>query len=244
MRTLALRLRWSVPQDDHRVTRRPGSRPAGLAALEAKMDDSEDVFLDVIDGLLHVRAEAISLDRLPLHAPFPQWLDDLLREGGSAWRVNGGETGLERRVEEAVSAAMAEATRSAPASAGGHLRLGWHEAYGRSPDPTKAYSEAIKAVEAAAIPVVCPTNPKATISTVRGDLDKTQGAWELAIIDWAGASDAGPVVEMLRLLERGQTDRHGGVRPTQHVTQDAAEMAVHLATTLVQWFSAGHVRRR
>jgi hypothetical protein len=52
------------------------------------------------------------------------------------------------------------------------------------------------------------------------------------------------VIEMLWLLERGQTDRHGGIDPTRHISQEAAEAAVHLATTLVQWFSAGHIRRR
>lgn len=39
-------------------------------------------------------------------------------------------------------------------------------------------------------------------------------------------------------------DRHGGSRPTQPVTQEAAEMAVHLAATLVQWFGAGRIHRR
>lgn len=47
---------------------------------------------------------------------------------------------------------------------------------------------------------------------------------------------------MINLLWTGQTDRHAGQATLERVDQAPAEMAVHLAATLVQWFASGHVR--
>ncbi|MFJ9461334.1 hypothetical protein ACIRST_40475 [Kitasatospora sp. NPDC101447] len=63
-------------------------------------------------------------------------------------------------------------------------------------------------------------------------------------IEQNGGGDPAPVLGMLQLLWQGQTSRHGGQAPTRPETQVAAEMAVHLAATLVQWFTAGAVSRR
>jgi hypothetical protein len=48
---------------------------------------------------------------------------------------------------------------------------------------------------------------------------------------------------MIALLWEGQRDRHAGGPISQPVTQEAAQTAVHLAVTLVQWFSAGAIYR-
>jgi hypothetical protein len=45
-------------------------------------------------------------------------------------------------------------------------------------------------------------------------------------------------------LWEGHTDRHEGNRPALPITQPAAEMAVHAAAALVQWFSSGAIRRK
>ena len=115
----------------------------------------------------------------------------------------------------------------------------------RQPDPGKAYGEAIKAVEAAAIPIVEPNNTRATLGTVLGTLKAQPANWELAILgpDRA-ASDAKPLVPMIELLWHGQSDRRGGSLPTVPISVQAAPMAVRLAATLVHWFSSGSVRRR
>ena len=52
-----------------------------------------------------------------------------------------------------------------------------------------------------------------------------------------------PLIEMLDLLWKGQTARHGGQAPTRMETRAEAEMAVTLAVTLVQWSTTGAVRR-
>ncbi len=68
---------------------------------------------------------------------------------------------LERRTIPAAAAA-ARAQTSLPGNASNHLSNAWSAAFGREPSPSTAYSEAVKAVEAAAIPVVLPNDPLAT----------------------------------------------------------------------------------
>ena len=49
---------------------------------------------------------------------------------------------------------------------------------------------------------------------------------------------------MLRVLYRGQHDRHGGMPvPLPDMTQEEAESAVMLAVTLVGWFATGKVTK-
>lgn len=47
----------------------------------------------------------------------------------------------------------------------------------------------------------------------------------------------------MRALWQGQTSRHGGQTPTSPETLEAARAAVHLAATIVQWFTSGAVTR-
>src|SRR5665213_1507938 len=81
-----------------------------------------------------------------------------LEDGNSMYKLRDDYRGLELRVAPGVREAVEGAiTAAGTSSAGEHLTEAWNEAYGRTSDPVKAYSEAIKAVEAAAIPVVNPT---------------------------------------------------------------------------------------
>jgi hypothetical protein len=196
--------------------------------------------LDLADALLHARYEQnpavttrVSVRRL----------NQLLEMGGSAWRVNRRGNGLERHVDQAVVAtvnqAMTAAQQSVP-SAGAHLAEAWAQAYGRAPDPTKVYSESIKAVEAASAPVVTPNDLKATLGKIVGEMKKAPGLWTLAI---ANAS-VEVAIQMMESLWTGQTDRHGGVSQTVPVTPSAAEAALHLAATLVHWFTVGAVAKK
>lgn len=175
-------------------------------------------------------------------------LHNLLQDGGSAYKIDMQIPGLGTRVDQTVTAAADQAAEAAlqadRRSAADHLRQAWRAAYGLHPDATKGYSEAVKAVEAAAIPVVLPRDDYATLGKVLKHLHQASDKWQLAIPGPDSTGDIGPLVEMLRLLWTGQSDRHGGTDPTKHVDQKSAEMAVHLATTLVQWFAAGHVSCR
>lgn len=194
--------------------------------------------LDVVDEVLRVRVAY-------------EWegeiLGRMLDDAGSAYRVNEAGDGLEERVTPAVRDAVRQtiadaAAGSAAGSAADHLAGAWQAAYGRSPDPVRAYSEAIKAVESAAHAVIQPNHAKATLGTMLGELKGARHKFSTAIP--APASDPiAPVEAMMRALWEGQTSRHGAQTATVPETLEAARAGVHLAAALVQWFVSGAVIR-
>jgi len=131
-----------------------------------------------------------------------QWLDpaqnvrelqSTLTAANSIWRVAARpdlRRGLERNVDETVTDAVSEAIRTAPQQAAEHLRAAWEAAYGRNPDPDKAFNEAVRAVEEVACPLVEQKRANAgnaTLGTVIGQLGKTAPhKWELALPDTNG----------------------------------------------------------
>lgn len=172
-------------------------------------------------------------------------LEEILRSGGSAWKVGErqGVPGLERRVPAGVQTA-AEAAMAIPGTAGALLSHAWHAAYGINPDYEKAYAKSIKAVEAAAIPVVSPANTSATLGTVIAQM-RSQGNWSLDVTREHGTHSTQQVVlGMAQALWTGQNDRHAGQPGYTPSTQAEAEMAIMLAVPLVQLFSTGAVRQR
>lgn len=172
-------------------------------------------------------------------------LESLLVQGGSAWTVGerAGSLGLVRRVPEGVQEA-AEAMFSR-GDAGRLLLRAWGQVFGMNPNPSEAYRLAVKAVEAACIPVVSPTNDRATLGTVVAQMEQ-QGDWSLPF-DREDERARSPIVlvAMMRMLWHGQHDRHaGGNDLPLSVSQPAAETAVAGAVSLVQWFTSGAVARR
>lgn len=189
------------------------------------------VLLDAVDATL-----ADGVDRLEAEE-----LERLLAGGGSAWHVTPDATALRRRVNPEVQQALQASFGTASAT---HLNSAWTAAYGRHPDPSLAYSQAIKAVEAAAVPVVLPHDRLATLGKVIGELRQNQQRWQLAIAAGDGCqADITSLLAMLRLLWEGQTDHHGSSVQPLPVTRQAAEAAVHLALTLVHWFQSQTVTR-
>ncbi|MEU9072104.1 hypothetical protein AB0D60_35120 [Streptomyces sp. NPDC048306] len=174
-------------------------------------------------------------------------LEDMLTLAGSAYRVNDAHTGLELRVDataqQAVASTLAAARTPQSGSAADHLATAWKCAYGRDPDPSKAYSEAIKAVESASQSLIEPNNAKATLGTMLGVIRNSPQGFSTAIPAGGGGDDITLVADMMRRLWQGQTARHGSQNPTRLENQREAEMAVHLAATLVQWFTASLVQR-
>jgi len=167
-----------------------------------------------------------------------------LLESGSAWQVGErqGKTGLTRRMPEGVKSA-AEAAFQKP-NAGKRLAQAWEEAFGVNPDPSNAYSLAVKAVEDAAIPVVPTGKAEPTLGDVIRTIDR--GTWRLPHLrEHDLAPTHGVLVGMLRTLWRGHHDRHGGPSAVgvPAVTPEEAESAVMLAVTLVGWFESGHVQQ-
>ncbi|MEU7615729.1 hypothetical protein AB0B27_06445 [Micromonospora rifamycinica] len=205
-------------------------------AMPVVVDLDDDGLLDLIDALLawHLQPEEWPVKHL----------DNLLTSGGAGWRLTSDRQGLERRIDATATIAVAATVEGAGPEAGEHLATAWAAAYGRHPDPDKAYDEAVLAVEALACPLVCPTNPRRTLGTVIRDLRNQSGQWELTI-SASNGQPAPPVrlTEMLALLWEGQS-RHAGSPNSRRQTQAEAEIAVHLAAAVVQWLTSGMLRRR
>jgi len=227
----------------------PLSGPSGVAIVRDFFRELCDLGgnapLEAIHALLYIQAQngAGAPGGWPASAIE---LERILESGGSSWRLNDEMSGLERRVPEAVLAAFRQAVSDAETkstSAAEHLATGWKAAYGLTPDASKAYGEAVRALEAAARPLVEPNNSKATLGTIIGTMRSNAGGWHPAIVGPGGrALDADPVLSMLKMLWEGQTDRHGA-QPTVAVSLEAARAALHLAAALVQWFCTGSVTR-
>ncbi|MEU3400716.1 hypothetical protein [Streptomyces filamentosus] len=201
------------------------------------------LLLDVVDALLAFPLEVgLETDSTTAFA-----LTMLLDNAGSAYRVADDGCGLELRVSPGVREALHQTVTDAAAapsagSAADHLAAAWSAAYGLHPDPVGAYSESIKAVEAAAHSVIQPNHPKATLGTMLGELKGARHKFTFAISTAAGDPIA-PAEALMRALWDGQTSRHGSQGGTVPETLEAARAGVHLAATLVQWFVSGAVTR-
>ncbi|MGH3696787.1 MAG: hypothetical protein ACRDRX_22860 [Pseudonocardiaceae bacterium] len=154
----------------------------------------------------------------------------MLLYGGSAWTAT--KTGLWRRVDPVAQEAYDTASLPHDA-ASDELVEAWRKAYGREPDPSDAWDHSIKAVEHILKPVVCPSNAKATLSNVIGDLRSQPQRWKLVLPGTNSDFSANRLVLMLELIWPNP-DRHGGGTPAV-ITLEQAQAVVHLAVTIVQW---------
>lgn len=217
--------------------------------LGRRMDADQDVFLGVLAlAVEHSRCGYSFQDEYEAM----EQLDRMLREGGSVWEVAGnGDSDdpwhLRRRTTAEASAGIA-AVVSAAGEVAEHMSAAWRAAFGQHPNPSEAYHRAVKAVEAAAIPVVHPTNPSAVLGHVIGELTAHPADWQVV---WSRDAETtkllgsriaplAVVISMLALLRANQTDRHGAGK-SMPVTQEQAEVAVHLSLTLVQMFRSGAI---
>ncbi len=137
----------------------------------------------------------------------------------------------------------AEAVIAQSGRAGKLLEVAWSATYGRNPDPGKAFREAVRAVEAAARPVVSPKNSSATLGTIIKNLANAPNKWDLWLAPPPPFDKMDAVLKMLGLLWKSQFDRHGTPDDSVPLTvsKEEAETGLHLATTLVHWFSSGAI---
>ncbi|MFE6869558.1 hypothetical protein ACFVFS_23760 [Kitasatospora sp. NPDC057692] len=212
---------------------------AALPAAPAGDAPKPGVLMSLMAGVGRVAAQQGAVSRRPLQ----QLLDD----ARSRYTVRSDGRALVARIDPAVARTLLAAAESADrperGSASEHLTEAITQAYALVPDPVKAYSEAIKAVESAAHATLDPKRDRATLGTMLGEMPKI--AHKL-VFDIEGA-DPQEGVEMVRRMMKqlwdGQTSRHGKQRPTRKETQAEAKAAVHLAAVLVQYFSSGAIRR-
>ena len=97
---------------------------------------------------------------------------------------------------------------------------------------------AIKAVEAAARPVVIPKDKLATLGKMIAAIRDKPQKWETVI------GEVDTVRIMMDTIWKDQVDRHGTDDPKRPLTvkQPEAEVAVQFAVTLVQLFRTGAIR--
>jgi hypothetical protein len=149
---------------------------------------------------------------------------------------------LIRVVERTATAAYVKVTDVADVISD-ELAEAWEKAHGRNPNAADAWDHAIKAVESALIPIVCPANTRATLSNVIGDLRGQAPLWKLLLRGRARDHSVAPLVEMLELLWT-DPNRHGSTTPEAPASIEEARGVVHLAVTIVQWARDGQPARR
>jgi hypothetical protein len=237
-RLVGLRLQFDPTEGG---TRQPSDGTLRLVLRCLESGDARAA-LNIVDAYLAASRQYSPVDTARHAAD----LDRILTEGSSAWRVNERHDGLERRVDPTTQAAYERVREQEPDSvASRQLAIAWQEAFGLHPDPSKAYSAAVKAVEAVAVPLVLPNDAGATLGKVIGELRANQSRWIVGLTDQYGQPLGGAVVvETIEALWKGQADRHEGNQPSVAIEQSAAEAAVHLAVMLVEWFRAGVLRKR
>ena len=239
---------WTGGQGIHR---------AELAGL------SRDEVLNVVDCMLHLGVEGAALaeyERRNAHrygatAPFVDpvnSLAELLSDARSAYRVRFTEDGVADGLERIVYATVTEAAREAGDAAENsgrqvakaRLKSAWLKAYSMNPDPGGSYADAVRAVEDVACPIFLPNAPRPTLGGVRAHLADAGHQYELVIDDEnAAPASVDALTAMIGLLWYGHRDRHEGGPTSAPISPEAAQAAVHLAATLVQWLSTGTVRR-
>ncbi|WP_326585451.1 hypothetical protein OG889_45150 [Streptomyces sp. NBC_00481] len=228
----------------------------------------DDRLLDVVDALLDLMPYTSPAPALPtkgetkpgmlesVAAGFASMnfvkhrrpLQELLDDGRSAYTIRADGHALVHRANPTVTALVGTAARAATqpdrGSASDHLQRAYTLAYALRPEPGRAYSEAIKAVECAAHATVEPNNTMATLGSMLRVLRQSPGQWAVALPGKTGTEGARVVESMMTLLWTGQMSRHGAQQATREETVDEARMAVDLAVSLVRWFSDGVVHRR
>jgi hypothetical protein len=222
---LAVRFDPPLPQS--------GPSDAASAIYERFRQDSPEA-IDILEFLVRGRRE---------HSEFIGWDDDaarlerILETGGSVWEVaaeDGERFRLRRRVVGPVTEAIEE-IGSVSERAGEHLREARTQLLGVHPDPSAAYQSAVNAVEVAAKPVVSPNNQSTTLGTIVRDMRAKPDKWEFEL----GGIQV--VIDTIGALWEAQL-RHGDEAAPVSETQEEADAAVHLAITLVRWFTSGAVR--
>lgn len=210
---------------------RDGAYSARSSLFERMFEDR--VFaLDVVDLLLRTCSRDYEITGLQRH----------LAVGGSVWEIRpvpqASGYQLVTRTLGPVTDQIAE-IQSESERAGAHLASAWAALMGRNPEPSTAYREAIKAVEVVAKPVLTPNDTLATLGKMLRALDDAPHKWRTRL----DHSSPEQVAAMMRLLWKGQTDRHGtdDEDAPLSVSLDEADAAVHLAVTLVRFFAAGHI---
>lgn len=196
-----------------------------------KMNQNPDLKLDIVDGILQLKATA-NFGIRPL--------EDILLQSGTKWRAVrdvSGKYSLEERVDTTTTTAMEDIV-DIGGDVSRYITKAWNEAFGRSPNPSVAYSNAVKAVEAASWQVVIPNNSRATLGVIIKALKDKPENFQVKITEKIPGLGVEAIRNQMSLIWDGQTDRHGTANPVEP-SQEAAEEALFIALSLCQQFVRG-----
>jgi hypothetical protein len=217
----------------------PLSREPRLGDLISRMEVDEDFGLDVLDYMLHHVGDFTDEYDRPIATA--AGLAGVLNLGGSAWEVVPTDDGAAYQLARRAVGPVREAIADLPASSRGHQHLvaAWNRLSGRNPDPSGAYREAVRAVEAAAKPVILPDNDRATLGQMIAAMRDKPEKWQTTM------GTVNHVCETMETVWTSQLDRHGTDDESVplNVSQPEADAAFHWCLTLARLFVGGHVRR-
>lgn len=154
----------------------PGGSGEGKAfdVVDVHCERNASVHLAIVDSLLATRTVTRGED--------VDALDQMLHEAGSVWRVDVGREppALVRRVSETLEAAVLKEAQRGEAS-GELLALAWRSAFGQNPNASEAYRHAVRAVEAAAGPIVLPRDSDRTFGKMVSHLRDAEASWRFTL---------------------------------------------------------------
>lgn len=171
-------------------------------------------------------------------------LVQILGDSGSVWEVSevdvrDGADGEKRLVltrrDLAETKLAITDIRAQSDRAGSFLADAWKAVAARAPRPAEGYDKAVKAMEAAAQPVVLPNNSSATLGQIIAAMNDNPSKWTFAL------GDLETVVAMMRQVWTNHF-RHGTQERDDH-TLPEADAAVHLALTVVRFFVGGVIQQ-
>lgn len=204
---------------------------SAIGSLADQVLKDQQLFLNVVDYLLSRDWTVISPAR-----PFRVVrLNRILDEAGSLWAAVGeNPRALTRRVSIEMSDLVARTTagHEKPAE---YLKIAWNQAYGRSPNASDAYRNAIRALESLLVPIVSPKNDRATLGTVIRDIQQAPKKFRLRLQPKLPLDGVLAFADQLALVWTAQLDRHGNAEDSDllEVSLNEARDAVALATQVV-----------
>jgi hypothetical protein len=212
---------------------------SALRDLLERVASDEEFGLDVIDFVLnHIRSYMTEYENQDL---ISRQAESLLRLGGSAWEVTANARGSYALSRRAVGPVRESLETVRPATrAHQHLVRAWNHLTGRNPDHSASYREAVRAVEAAAKPIILPENDRATLGQMIAAIRDKGEKWTVTL----GSPD--DIRRLMEIVWTAQLDRHGTDDEAVPLTVSAeqADAAFSLCLNLSRLFAGGHVVRK
>lgn len=202
--------------------------------LDSTTYEKPNELLNMADWLLQT-SESYGYGYEPLQV---EHLEQMLDEGGSAWRVAPDGKSLIERTLDAEHAAVELAAQGDDQIAA-DIHTAWSAAWRREePSAVEAYAAAVKAVEGVLAPIVTPDDPKPSLGKMIPALRDKPEKWDTR---FRGVETVDALAAMLDEVWRLQ-HRHGGGAGLPN-TLDEARDAVSIAVAVVGLCRRGFLER-